>query len=105
MKEQYRRWTNFSIAKDFIGSGPHVRDGSPAQNAEAIKAPVLLFHGDLDRNVRIIESEVMLEKLTDAGKKPEFVRYPGLDHYLEDSVARTDMLRRSDAFLRASMGM
>ena len=32
-----------------IGHGPWVIEGSPARNAERIKAPVLLFHGDRDQ--------------------------------------------------------
>jgi len=33
------------------------------------------------------------------------VTWPDLDHYLEDSAAREDMLRKSDAFLRQSMAI
>jgi hypothetical protein len=33
------------------------------------------------------------------------VTWDQLDHYLVDSAARTLMLRKSDAFLRQSMGM
>jgi hypothetical protein len=35
----------------------------------------------------------------------ELVTWDDLDHYLEDSAARAAMLRKSDAFLRQSMGM
>ncbi len=31
------------INAKFIGTGPHIREGSPAQNADAIKVPVLMF--------------------------------------------------------------
>ena len=105
LKEESRFFTNFALSRDFIGSGPHIREGSPAQNAEKIKAPVLMFHGDVDANVDVKESIFMKDKLTDAGKEVELVVYPKLDHYLEDSAVRTDMLKKSDAFLRASMGM
>jgi dipeptidyl aminopeptidase/acylaminoacyl peptidase len=105
LKEESRGWTNFRLVSDYIGSGPHIREGSPAQNAAAIKAPVLLFHGDLDRNVGVNESKLMKDKLQDAGKKVELVLYPKLDHYLEDSAVRADMLRKSDAFLRAALKM
>ncbi len=105
LKEESRGWANHMIAGKFIGSGPHLSAGSPAQNAARIKAPVLLFHGDLDRNVGIGQSRRMADQLRDLGKKTELVVYPRLDHYLEDSAARADMLRRSDAFLRASLGM
>lgn len=105
LKEQYRNWSSFALARDFIGSGPHVAQGSPAQNASRIKAPVLLFHGDLDRNVQIRASSLMESRLREQGKPVEFVRYQGLDHYLEDSQARADMLRRSEAFLRSALKM
>ena len=33
LKETRRRWTDYYVLGDFIGSGPHVREGSPAFNA------------------------------------------------------------------------
>ena len=105
LKEQYRNWSNFLEVQRFVGSGPHIREGSPAQNADAIHAPVMLFHGELDMNVKVHASRLMAEKLTAAGKKPKLVLYPGLDHYLEDSTVRADLLRKSDAFFREALGM
>ncbi|MDQ8755069.1 S9 family peptidase [Sphingosinicella sp. LHD-64] len=105
LKEEWRRWTSFAAIRDFVGSGPHVRDGSPAENAAAIRVPVLLFHGDLDRNVGIGQSRRMEGRLREAGGRVELVAYPGLDHQIEDSTARADMLRRSDAFLRTTLGL
>jgi dipeptidyl aminopeptidase/acylaminoacyl peptidase len=96
-------WSNHRIVRNFIGTGPHVREGSPAQNAGKIVAPVLLFHGDRDMNVGIRQSRIMADRLKDAGHAAELVVYPNLDHYLEDGTARTDMLRRSDAFLRQAL--
>ncbi len=97
------KYTSYVVESDFIGTGPHIREGSPAQNAAKIKAPVLMFHGDKDLNVAVRQSRLMADRLRDAGKPPELVVYPKLDHYLEDSTARIDMLRKSDAFLRAAM--
>lgn len=105
LKESGRWTTGFRLLRTFIGSGPHVAQGSPAQNAKAIGAPVLMFHGDLDLNVGLTQSKVMADRLRDANKPVELVVYPGLDHQLEDSAARADMLRRSDAFLRTAMGL
>lgn len=99
------RYSSGLVTRDYIGSGPHLREGSPAQNAAAIRAPVLMFHGTLDSNVLVGQSRLMKDKLGDAGKKAELIIYPGLEHGLRDSSARTDMLRRSDAFLRAALGM
>jgi dipeptidyl aminopeptidase/acylaminoacyl peptidase len=100
------RWTiGYRLLRDFIGTGPHVREGSPAQNARALKAPVLLFHGELDMNVDLAQSKLMRERLNDAGKPTELITYPGLDHAIDDSAARADMLRRSDSFLRKALAL
>ncbi|TRW18328.1 S9 family peptidase [Glacieibacterium frigidum] len=103
LAEQYRGYTSFALARDFIGVGPHLRDGSPARQAALLKSPVLLFHGDVDSNVKPVQSKVMREALAKAGVKHELITYPGLDHYLDDSVVRADLLRRSDAWLRSAM--
>lgn len=87
------------IDAQFIGSGPHIRDGSPAQNADAIKAPVLMFHGSFDQNVDIIQSRMMMRALESKDKRGELIEYPELAHGLETTEARTDMLRRISAFL------
>lgn len=105
LREESRDFTNFVRVDAFIGHGPHVQAGSPARNADKIKVPVLLFHGDQDRNVGIGESRMMASKLRGAGGKVELVEFKGLDHQLDDDVARTAMLTKADAFLRASLGM
>jgi dipeptidyl aminopeptidase/acylaminoacyl peptidase len=94
---------SFSVARDFIGSGPHIAEGSPTRNAAKISAPVLLFHGSLDRNVEVIQSQLMADRLRDAGKQPELVIYKALDHYLEDGAVRAEMLEKSTTFLKAKM--
>ncbi len=105
LKEEHRRWTDFSLVSRYVGDGPHVREGSPADNAGKIKVPVLLFHGELDNTVQIEQSSRMAERLQAAGVPHELVTWNDLDHQLDDSAARTQMLRESDAFLRKAMGM
>lgn len=103
LAQEWEGWSNHRIERDFIGTGPHVREGSPAVNPEKFVAPVLLFHGDTDRNVSVKQSQLMASRLKTAGKSVELVVYPKLDHQLADSEIRADMLRKADAFLRASM--
>jgi dipeptidyl aminopeptidase/acylaminoacyl peptidase len=103
LSEERRHLSDYQLTRDFVGTGAHVREGSPAQNAGKIVAPVLLFHGELDLNVAVAESKLMDRKLKEAGRSSELVLYPGLDHQLEDSVVRADLLRRSDAFLRSAL--
>jgi dipeptidyl aminopeptidase/acylaminoacyl peptidase len=87
-----------------LSLSPQVREGSPARNAEKIKVPVLLFHAAFDRNVGIAQSRLMAARLESAGVKHELVTWDDLDHHLEDSAARTEMLRKSEAFLRQAIG-
>jgi dipeptidyl aminopeptidase/acylaminoacyl peptidase len=103
LKEEHRTWSDFNEVSAYIGDGPHVREGSPALNADKIRVPVLLFHGALDRNVLIIQSQEMADRLQRAGVAHELVTWDGLDHQLDDSAARAQMLQKSDAFLRQSM--
>lgn len=96
-------FTDYEMENTRIGQGPHVKAGSPAQNAGKFKAPVLMFHGDIDHNVGIAESRFMRDRLNGAGKSVELVEFPGLDHQLASSAARTKMLAQADAFLRQSL--
>jgi dipeptidyl aminopeptidase/acylaminoacyl peptidase len=105
LKEEQRGFTNFQAVSDFVGSGASMHEGSPIEHAERIKAPVLLFHGGMDFNVSVEESRRMAARLKSAGKDCELVTWDKLDHQLDDSDARTELLRRSDAFLRRALGL
>jgi len=98
-------WSDYFQVSDFVGGGPHMHDGSPINHVDKFKQPVLLFHGTLDRNVSYEESRRMADALKAAGAQVELVTYEDRDHNLEDSEVRTDMLRKSDAFLRHAFGM
>jgi dienelactone hydrolase len=100
LTEESRNFTNFRLVQKFVGEGPHVAAGSPITQAEKIKVPVLLFHGDLDRNVSVRQSRRMAERLRGVGADCELVTWKELDHYLDDSGARAQMLGKSEAFLR-----
>jgi dipeptidyl aminopeptidase/acylaminoacyl peptidase len=103
VKDDVRMFTSRRNVAEYIGSGPHVAEGSPLRHAERIAAPVLLFHGDRDVNVPVTHSRRMDEALREAGKRSELVRFPGLEHDLADGDARTRMLRRIGEFLGAEL--
>lgn len=46
----------------------------------------------------------MNDALEGAGKKVSFVEYKGLDHQLDDSLARTDLLTRIGELLESTIG-
>jgi acetyl esterase/lipase len=105
LKDESYNWSNYNLVSDFIGDGKTMHEGSPIEHADKIKAPVLLFHGEFDRNVSANQSKRMAARLQAAGGKCELVTWPDLDHQLEDSAARAQMLRKSDEFLRKELGM
>lgn len=105
LKQESAFFANGRIMERFIGTGPHVHDGSPTENVASIVAPVLMFHGDMDQNVDVGESRLMERKLKAAGKPVTYVEFPGLDHFLNSATARTRLLSESDAFLRKAMNL
>jgi dipeptidyl aminopeptidase/acylaminoacyl peptidase len=105
LKEESLPYSTHELVDAYVGNGPHTLQGSPARNAAAFQVPVLLFHGTEDRTVSIAESRLMADRLRSAGKTVDLTEYRGLDHGLEDSEARADMLAKSDAFLRTALGM
>ncbi|WP_254602024.1 alpha/beta hydrolase family protein [Sphingomonas bacterium] len=105
LKTEVEGFTNAAIVRAYIGDGAHLTEGSPALHAAQFQAPVLMFHGETDMNVAVAESEAMNGALKRAGKQSELIRYPGLDHQIDDTAARIDMLTKADAFLRSSMHM
>lgn len=100
LKAENQIYSNYQEVASFVGSGAHIEEGSPARHADSIKAPVLLFHGGLDRNVGVGHAQAMHDRLKAAGAKSELVIFDGLDHYLDDSEARARLLRQSAEFLR-----
>ncbi|HKX91501.1 MAG TPA: alpha/beta fold hydrolase [Sphingomicrobium sp.] len=103
-KDEARNFTNYDLIQRLIGSGPHVQEGSPLRHASAINAPVLLVHGTLDNVVRYAESKEMDEALKRAGKHSELLTFDGLDHNLDDSDARTQMLTKIGELLERTIG-
>jgi len=104
LKQEASDYTNAQVVADYIGSGSNVAEGSPLRHAAAIKAPVLLVHGDVDWNVRIAESDKMDAALAASGNNVNFLRYKGLDHQLEDSDARIEMLTQIGQLLDRTIG-
>ena len=87
------------LQRAFIGTGPHLTEGSPARNAATITAPVLMFHGNNDQNVDIEQGRIMQRAMQQAGHRSELIEYDDLGHSLGTSEARQDMLTRISAFL------
>ncbi|MFP5456547.1 MAG: alpha/beta hydrolase family protein, partial [Alphaproteobacteria bacterium] len=105
LKEDGRWWSTYRLNASFIGDGPQAIQGSPARRAASIKAPVLMYHGTMDRNVDIEQSRLMDKALKAVGRDSRLVVFENRDHYIEDNAMRAQMLRESDAFMRQAMGL
>ncbi|MEO6433203.1 MAG: alpha/beta fold hydrolase [Sphingomicrobium sp.] len=103
-KVEANEFVNKHLIHELIGSGAHVAAGSPLQHPMNIVAPVLMFHGDRDSNVGVLQSQKMDAALKAAGKNSDLQVFEGLDHQLDDSDARTKMLARIGAFLDNYIG-
>ncbi len=103
LRSEYNHFTNFKLVDAQIGTPDNARAGSPAKNAARITAPVMIFHGDHDLNVDIEQSRSMVGALKGAGRRVDFVQYRNLDHQLDDSDTRRDLLAKSAAFFKAAM--
>lgn len=84
-------------------SSARLASHSPARNADAVKAPVLLIHGDKDTVVDIRQSELMAQRLRAAGKPYEFIVLEGENHYLTKAANRTRTLEALEAFLTKNL--
>jgi dipeptidyl aminopeptidase/acylaminoacyl peptidase len=104
LKMDYHDFTIRNLVEEEIGTGPHVAEGSPLRHANDILVPVLLAHGDLDSNVRIAHSLKMEAALRSAGRDVKLMTFKGLDHQLDDSDARAEMLLSIGQFLEAAIG-
>ncbi len=72
---------------------------SPANFADAAKAPLLLIHGRDDTVVPIKQSQIMKQALERANKPVQLVELKGEDHWLSSAETRTDTLRAMINFL------
>jgi len=90
------------VIRSLIGKDPAViKEGSPQQRADELEVPVLLFHGDIDRNVPVLHSQKMKKALP--RKQVEYIEYEGDDHQLRRQENRIDMLRRIGEFLEVNL--
>lgn len=104
LRAQQSGFISQKLAQAEIGDDRDVlASGSPARHASAFKAPVLMFQGTKDINVDAREAALMDRELRNAGKSSTLIVYSGLDHQLDDSAARTDLLGKAETFLRASL--
>ena len=82
---------------------PQVIAKSPARNAGAIRAPILLLHGTDDTTVPVAQSRLMARALEGANKGHQLIELPGDDHFLSSSVMRVRALTELERFLAENL--
>lgn len=100
-----REIAGFAELKEELGVSDRgkIEAMSPARHAAAVKAPVLLIHGEQDTVVLPAQSQRMAAELKAAGKPHELVLLPNENHYLTRSAARTQTLEALERFLAKNL--
>jgi predicted peptidase len=63
--------------------------GNPAKAKDIKDVPCWAFHGEADKTVAVEKSRQMIAALKEAGGKPKFTQYPGVDHNCWDRAYGT----------------
>lgn len=101
----HHNFINYKVVKEQIGDDTRdLEQRSPVTFAKQIEIPVLLIHGDRDRNVRVHQSELMDKALLAAGKDVTYVELKTGDHYLSREEDRIATFKAMDTFLAKYLG-
>lgn len=101
VKDNRAFWKSYNVIDEQIGNdNQSLREISPVNYAAKIKAPVLLIHGELDRQVEIKHSYQMRDALTKANKDVTFIEQAGEDHYLLNEIMRVQAFKAMEDFLK-----
>ena len=104
-----KHWRNSYLSEEFaeqrIGNWwtdqSRLKATSPYYLADQIHTPLLLVHGDEDRNVNVNQSRKMASALENAGFKDfQYIELENADHHLSRQQDRILFFRAMDAFLR-----
>src|SRR5690606_35385029 len=96
----YRYFTNRNAARTQIGRDKNqLRDTSPLNLVEHIKAPILLIHGEDDVSVPVKHSRIMAKALEKKGKTVEYIELEDGTHHLDYLPHRKQTFEAIEAFL------
>ncbi len=104
--DQVKRGLSYSL---YQGTDPKADEAtliamSPARQAEKIKIPVLLIHGELDVQVPVFHSRDMNKALQKAGKSVETILIEDMDHSPNSTEQLTTILSVWERFLQTHIG-
>ena len=80
------------------------KDSSPVNQAEYLKAKLMLVHGTGDDNVHFANSVELLNAMIDGGHYPDqFMAFPGRGHGISDPAARRLEIQRTVEFILGNL--
>ena len=94
-----RRHTLPEMVGDLDKDAALIKAHSPVEQAEHIKAPLLLGYGADDLRVPLAHGRRLREAMRKAGNEPEWVVYAEEAHSWRKTATRADFARRMEAFL------
>jgi dipeptidyl-peptidase-4 len=80
------------------------RVSSPLSHAASLERPLLVIHGTADDNVYFFNSLKLLEALTVAGKRAEFLPLVGRTHLVRDPIGIRRIEERTVEFFKRHLG-
>lgn len=100
VSDNRRFWSSYNVVDEQIGNDrAHLHDISPANHAKQINIPILLIHGDSDRQVNIKHSQQMYDALVDAKKNVTYLVLENEDHFLTNNKNRLKTFAAIEQFL------
>jgi len=101
------RWFQYEMggrAVQRMQSGQSRDDNSPLLNVDKIEVPLLLVHGDVDRQVMIEQSQDFVKALEKAGKDYIYIEQENGNHHLSLESHRIEFFEAMDEFLTKHLG-
>lgn len=100
---EYLRTDVRHLVGDIDKERPMLEKYSPARHADRVKVPVLLAMGSDDRRVPIVHGNRFNDALVAAGKKVEYVVYPGEGHGFNKDANVVDFYKRLEKFFAENL--
>lgn len=76
-----------------------MRANNPVQQADQIRVPVFMAHGESDASVQFDQYEKMKRRLESVGVDGTYMSFEDEDHYMSNQTNRQAMLEGIEAFL------
>lgn len=90
---------------DPVGDAALLDDLSPLTHIDALRAPLLVVHGENDTNVPVIEAAQVVEALLARGVPHKYLLFPGEGHELLQRSSKATFLRETVDWLAQHLGV